>query len=295
MKLACDVNGSTKMIGILGNPLENSILPQLHNTISRMFGFNLIYIPFCVDEDKLGEAILGLRALNVLGFNITKPYKKEVMKYIDDNMRFSFLMGAIDTVKNIDGRLYGYNIDVEGFIRAAKDANLDFKNKIVTIFGAEGEARAIAVKLASNKVSKINIINRTTDEAKNIKSTINDNIEEVVDIYTYNDKKFLDICKESDVLINATSLGMFPDTKKSIICDEKIFKKNQFVYDIVYTPKSSMFLKMAKKKGCKTIDGLGMIFHQGILSYEIWTGYKFNNNEINKIYDLFKQNRFNKG
>ena len=286
MELSLNVNGSTKIIGLLGKSLEHSTLPKLHNIITKIIGLNLIYVPFCVNEDKLGEAISGLKAINVLGFNVTNPYKKEIIKHIDDNMRLSFLMGAVNTVKNIDGRFYGYNTDAEGFIRAAKNHNMDFENKVITIFGAGVAARSIAVKLAYKKASKVNIINRDLNKAKSIKNAINDNIKDIVDVYTYNAKQFFDVCRESDILVNATSVGMFPNINECVVDSEKIFKKNQFVYDIVYNPRNTLFLEMAKRKGCKVMNGFSMLFCQSILSYEIWTGYKFNHNEIDKIYNL---------
>lgn len=288
MNLINDVNGTTKMIGIIGNPLENSILPMLYNTVAKMFGFNLAYIPFCVQEEMLAEAILGLRALNVLGFNITKPYNKEVMKYIDDNMRFSFLMGAINTVKNINGRFYGYNTIGEAFLRVAKENELCLKNKVITIFGTNEDARSIAVKLSNSKVSKINIIYKTTQSADSIKSAINDNIDEIVDVYTYKDKRFFNICRESDVLINTTFGEKLSSVDKNVLYNEKMFKKNQFVYDIINTLDNTFLLDAAKKSGCKIVNGVGMLVYQCILSYEIWTGCKFNKDDIRSIYDLLK-------
>jgi len=210
------------------------------------------------------------------------------MKYIDDNIRMSFLMGAINTVKNIDGRLYGYNTDAQGFVRAAKvKNNIDFKDKKVTILGAGGAARAIAVKLASLKVSELNIVNRRIEKATNIQNTINDNMVKIAKAFTYKDKNFEDVVHQSDVVINATSVGMSPNVNQSVIKDDKVFRKNQYVYDIIYSPSETMFLAQAKKRGAKTDNGLLMLFYQGIASYEIWTGHKFSDDEIKKIYKIF--------
>lgn len=288
MEISELVKGDTKVLALIGNPISHSISPRLHNTISAMLGKNLVYVPFCVEKNNLKEAIDGLKALNVVGFNVTSPYKKEVMKYIDDNSRTSFLMGAVNTVKNIDGRLYGYNTDADGFVRGAKLENdITFKGKRVTILGAGGAARAIAVKLANLKVAEINIINRSIENALSIQSIINDNIEDIVKIYTYKDKEFEDIVHNSHIIINATTVGMNSKAPQSLIKDEKILKKNQYVYDIIYSPSETMLLKMAKNRGCKTQNGLGMLFYQAIASYEIWTGYKFNDDEIKEIYKVF--------
>lgn len=284
------ISGSTKILGLVGDPVEHSVSPQLHNAISKMLGNNLVYLPFRVKNEHLKEAILGLKAINIVGFNVTAPYKKEIMKYIDDNVRVSFLMGAINTVKNIDGRLYGYNTDAEGFVRAAKvKNNMDFGGKKVTILGAGGASRAIAVKLANLKVSELNIINRSVENATNIQNTINDNIGNIAKAFTYDDKNFDEILHQSDVIINATSVGLSPNVNQSLIKDERVFKKNHYVYDIIYSPSETMFLAQAKKRGAKTENGLLMLFYQGIASYEIWTGHKFSDDEIKKIYQIFKR------
>ena len=282
------VNGETKLLALIGNPVSHSISPKLHNTISNLLGKNLVYIPFCVKKDNLKEAIEGLKALNVVGFNITAPYKKEVMKYIDDNGRISFLMGAVNTVKNIDGRLYGYNTDGEGFVRGAKlESGIDFKGKKVTILGAGGAARAIAVKLATLNVSELNIVNRSIENAASIQNVINDNIKDIVKIYTYKDKEYENVINKSNVVINATTLGMASKINESPIKNAKILKKNQYIYDIIYSPRETLFQKQAKNIGCKTQNGLGMLFYQAIASYEIWTGYKFSDNETKDIYEKF--------
>ncbi|MBP5427651.1 MAG: shikimate dehydrogenase [Clostridiales bacterium] len=286
--MSISINGSTKIIGIIGNPLEHSVSPMLHNEISSMLGKNLVYVPFCVEKERLEDAVLGLKSLGVVGFNVTAPYKKDIMKYVDYKTKSSLLMGAVNTVKNVNGRLYGYNTDAEGFVRAFRmNTNRDFKGLVVTIFGAGGAARAIAVKLAHTHVKKINIVNRTKEHADIIRDTINENISSIVETYTNNDK-IEDICQGSDVLINATSVGMLPDTGKCVIKLKNIFNKNQFVYDIIYNPKQTKFLSMAQSCGCSVMNGLGMLFYQAIASYEIWVGYKFNEGELARLYGLLE-------
>lgn len=281
------VNGSTKIVGIIGNPLEHSISPMLHNEISSMLGINMVYVPFCVKKENLEAAVAGLRAIDIVGFNVTAPYKKDIIRYIDDKTRRSLLMGAINTVKNIDGRLYGYNTDAEGFVRAfCTHTKEDFSKKNVTIFGAGGAARAIAVKIANLGASKINIVNRTIDNANIIRDTINDNIGPIVNTYECNARELKDTCHQSDILINATSVGMFPNIDESVVLDKDIFNKNQYVYDIIYNPRQTKFLSMAKSSGCSVMNGLGMLFYQAILSYEIWTGHKFSEGELNTLYNF---------
>lgn len=281
------IDGNTKIVGIIGNPLEHTISPMLHNEISSMLGINMVYVPFCVEKEKLEEAISGLRAIGVVGFNVTAPYKKDIIKYIQDKTKGSLLMGAVNTVKNIEGRLYGYNTDAEGFVRAFYMHTGDkFLKKKVTIFGAGGAARAIAVKLANSGVSKINIVNRTLQNADTICSVVNDNISDIAKAYEYTYEGLVDECRSCDILINATSVGMFPNDDECVIQSKDIFNKNQYVYDIIYNPSKTKFLNMAKDSGCKVMNGLGMLFYQAIIAYEIWTGHKFSDDELKKIYSL---------
>ncbi len=282
------VTGSTKIIGLIGNPVKHTISPQLHNTISKKLGLDIIYLPFKVDQDKLEDAVKGLRAINVIGFNVTMPYKREIMKYIDDNIRETFLMGAINTVKNINGRFYGYNTDGEGFMRAFKqETNADFKNKKVTLIGAGGVARSIAVKIAQEGASKINIMNRTTEKASEIAEIVNGNIKEIVQVYNnQKDKSFNLAFSESEIIINTTSVGMHPDENKSPICDD-YFVKGQIVYDVIYNPKKTNLLINAENKGCITANGLSMLFYQGIYAYEILTGVKISEGILNELSEVF--------
>ena len=141
------VTGTTRLMGVIGNPIEHSISPQLHNTINTLLNVDAVYVPFKVEKDDLENAVKGIKALNLVGVNVTVPYKKEIIKFLDDKTKEALLMGAVNTVKNIDGRLYGYNTDAEGFSRSFKEeAGTGFKGKKVVINGAGGAARAIAVK-----------------------------------------------------------------------------------------------------------------------------------------------------
>ena len=198
------------------------------------------------------------------------------MKYIDENTKEAILMGAVNTVKNIDGRLFGYNTDAEGFARSFKEeSGVGFAGKKVVIIGAGGVARSIAVKLAKKGVEKISLVNRTPLKAVELADVVNENIREVVQVYNFNDKTFMMAFEESDIIINTTSVGMFPDVNNTPVKVKNRFHKNQIVYDVIYNPVKTKFLKDAEKAGAKVINGLGMLFYQGISAYEIWTGVKF--------------------
>lgn len=282
------ISGKTRLIGLIGNPVEHSVSPQLHNTISAFLDVDLVYVPFRVENSDLEDAVLGLKALNLLGFNVTIPYKKDVMKFIDDNTKEALLMGAVNTVKNIDGRLYGYNTDAEGFSRSFKEsAGTGFKDKNVFIIGAGGAARAIAVKIAVEGAKSICIVNRTPEKASDIVQIINNNISKVADYFSSGDPNVRQVFKESDIVINTSSIGMYPDIECSPVIKGCAFNSSQIVYDVIYNPSKTRFLAEAEKKGCKIINGLGMLFYQGIYAYEIWTGVRLPENITKELFTSF--------
>jgi shikimate dehydrogenase len=289
MKIEDRITGKTKLIGVIGNPIEHTISPQLHNTISSFFGVDLLYVPFRVEKDELQNAIKGLKAMNFLGFNITIPFKKEVMKYIDDNTKEALLMGAVNTVKNIDGRFYGYNTDAEGFSRSFKEeVRTGLKNKKVVLLGAGGAARAIAVKAAIEGAASISIINRSQIKSTEISEMVNNNFKRITKSYSYSDPEISGIIRGCDVIINATPVGMYPEYGVSPLEDFDLLTGKQIVFDTIYNPKQTYLLYEASRRGCKTINGLGMLFYQGINSYEIWTGIKIPEEVLKKLFDAFK-------
>lgn len=289
MKIDARVTGQTKLLGIIGNPVEHSISPILHNTLSSILDLDLVYVPLKVEKEDLAIVVKALKSLDFVGFNVTIPYKKDIMKHIDENSIEAILMGAVNTVKKIDGKLYGYNTDGEGFLRSFKEeAKTSFEGKKVVLIGAGGVARPIAVKIASEGAEKISLVNRTKEKAIELAEAVNENVKEIVQVYNFEDKTFKMAVEESDIVINTTSVGMTPDIKSTPISGS-YFNGSQIVYDVIYTPFETKLLKDAKKKGCKTINGLGMLFYQGIKAYEIWTGFKLSEENIEDIYTSFKE------
>lgn len=281
------VTGKTKLLGLIGNPVEHSISPQLHNTLSKMLGIDLMYVPLRVDKENLEILVKALKATDFVGFNVTIPYKREIMKFIDDNTKEAILMGSVNTVKKIEGRLYGYNTDGEGFLRAFKEAaGTGFKGKKVMLIGAGGAARPIAVKIALEGAEKISVVNRTTQKSVELAEVVNENIAEIVQVYNFEDKTLKLAFEESDIIVNTTSVGMNPDLHSSPVGDIGYFD-GQIVYDVIYNPIKTKFLADAESRGCKAYNGLGMLFYQGINAYEIWTGIKLSEDNLKDIYKSF--------
>lgn len=287
MNIDFSVTGKTKLLGLIGNPVEHSISPQLHNSLSKLMGLDLVYVPLRVDKENLEVLVKALKAVDFVGFNVTIPYKRDIMKFIDDNTKEAILMGSVNTVKKLDGRLYGYNTDGEGFLRSFKEAaGVGFKGKKVVMIGAGGAARPIAVKIAMEGAEKISIVNRTTQKSVELAEVVNENIAEIVQVYNFEDKTLKLAFEESDIIINTSSVGMSPDVDKSPVANIDYFN-GQIVYDVVYNPAKTKFLSDAESRGCKAIGGIGMLFYQGINAYEIWTGVKFSEESLKEIYKSF--------
>jgi shikimate dehydrogenase len=290
------VNGKTKLLGVIGRPLSHSISPKLHNTLSDYLGIDAVYVPLAVDEGNLKNAVNGLKALNFAGFNITIPYKSDMVLYVDEISEEAGLIGAVNTVKIINNKLYGYNTDVFGFVNSFKEeAKTDFKNKKVVMIGAGGAAKAIALGVACDGASKIIILNRSLNNAAQIAEIISSNISpykeypQCIECYELNDNEAIEILKQADIVINTTPLGMYPDVNRMPLTNGMEFSSNQIIYDVIYNPKKTRFMDQAEKKGCKIINGLGMLIYQGIKAYEIWMDLVVPDEIVKKIFSEFQK------
>ena len=267
------VDGKTELYGVLGDPIEHTKSPFIHNTLFKQFNINAIYIPIHVNEVCLENAINGLKAQNISGFNVTVPHKKSIIKYLDDISNDALLMGAVNTVKNIQGRLKGYNTDAEGFVRDFKDGlDTNFKDKRVMLFGAGGTARALAVKLASEGIEHLTLVNRTEQNANNITELVKNNYGSIASYILPDSPKLFDEMSQSHIIINTTPAGMSTYLDSTPFDIDYVFDKNQVVYDVVYSPEKTKFLLQAESFGCKTRNGFGMLINQGVSAFEIWTG-----------------------
>lgn len=273
------INWNTSLYCLIGNPIDKSLSPIIHNEIFKILGKNSIYLAFNVEESKLKDVIEGLKAINVEGFNVTIPYKKEIIKYLDDLYPEAKTLGAVNTVKNQNGKLIGFNTDGDGFFETLVDNEIDITDKNVLLLGAGGAAYAIAITLSKKGIGSIHIANRTREKAISLEKEIkkvNPNF-----ITATGDLKLDNINKKAiDIIINATSIGMYPMENLSPI-ELNGFKENIVVYDIVYKPRESKLIKDAKSRGYKTINGISMLLKQAILSQKVW--FDFDETSFEKI------------
>jgi len=245
-----------KRLGVIGNPIKHSLSPQLHKSFYENLDINAQYRKYCVESDKLPEYISYFKANNFLGFNVTVPYKQEIIKYLDYVHPDAEKIKSVNTVKIVDGKLYGYSTDGDGFVMQFKNG---VKDKVVKIIGAGGTTPAIVQSLVNGGVKEISIYNRTFEKAMTIAEAYNN-------VYAYPLNEF-NACA-CDILINTTSsehISGFPpvDNLDGICPDTK-------VYDTNYKPKITKFMQLAADNGCEVHNGLEMLVNQGLKAHKIW-------------------------
>lgn len=264
------VDAHTKVLGIVGTPIEHSKSPQMHAEFAKLTNINCVYTAFNVTKDRLADAICGVRGLGIKGVNITAPHKFDVTEYLDEVSQDAKLFGSVNTVVNRDGKLFGYNTDAEGFYKSILREGIDIVDKDVLIFGAGGATQPIVVLFAMKGAKSVTVINRTEERAIKLR----DYVKSVVG-YDINTKMQL---SHYDVVINTTTAGMEPQIGVLPYEDLSFIDKDTAVVDMIYNPWQTEFLKQAELLGAKTVNGLGMLIYQGILSYELFTDTKLPEN-----------------
>lgn len=277
-----EINGKTKIIGVIGKNIKNSISPLFHNQIILKHSLNFCYLPFQVTETDLSKAIQGIKTLNIRGVNITFPYKEKVIEFLDEAEESARRIGAINTIVNNKGFLTGYNTDVIGFKKSLqKDGKFVVKEKKAVILGAGGAARAVVYALLEEEIEEICIFNRTLEKAKKIKQNLSSFFPKSrISVFHLEGENLKEKIEKAHLLVNATSLGMPPRVDNTPLPDEKLFHPNLLVYDLIYHPARTLFLRQADRSGAKIINGLPMLVYQGIESLYLWTGLRPEGKEV---------------
>ena len=256
-------NAKTKLCGIIGYPVDHSMSPAIHNAAFDKLGLNYAYLAFNVKNDVEG-ALRGMKTLNIRGFSVTMPHKLEVMGYLDEIDPVAQQIGAVNTVVNDDGRLKGYNTDWVGFVRSL-EAHIPIQDKRVVLLGAGGAARAVAFGIKQQS-GKLTILNRAVEieMAESLANEVG---------CPWGALSQLESITEADIVINATLVGMPPMDDKTVI-ETRHLRPEQIVYDVVYNPIETRFLREAKERDCRVIPGYEMLLLQGVAQFELWTGEK---------------------
>ncbi len=264
------ISGKTKICGIIGDPIEHTMSPAMHNAAFQRLELDYWYLPFRVKKEGLGKAIDGMRALDIRGLNVTIPHKVTVIPLLDKVEPLANKIGAVNTIVNDDGVLTGYNTDATGFLEALLAQGVAPAGSRLVILGAGGASRAVTFVLAERGANLI-ILNRSLARAQELVQRVSSVAKNSIEALALNPENLAAVLEKTDVLINTTSVGMNPDIDETPV-PAKLLKPSLVVFDIVYNPPKTRLLRDAESAGAKVIGGLDMLVWQGALAFKLWTG-----------------------
>ena len=278
-----DINGTTRVCGLIGNPVGHSISPVIHNSLAQLMDMNMVYTTFKVEKGDVVTAVNGAYALNILGLNVTVPHKQAVMESLVDIDPLAKAIGAVNTLVRTDKGYKGYNTDILGLERELIDEG-------VVLLGsrAGGAARAIAFLCAKSGAKEIYMLNRTKEKAYDIAKAVNDYFgKECIKPMLISEYDKLEA--DDYVVIQTTSVGLYPNVDDVVIDDEAFYKKVKVGVDIIYNPSETRFMKMCKNAGKPACNGLKMLLYQGVAAYELWNDVSVTKEQADKVYNKMKE------
>jgi shikimate dehydrogenase len=265
------ISGKTGVCGVIGDPVEHSLSPVMHNAAFEELNLDFVYLAFRVRREELREAIIGARSLDLQGLNVTMPHKNAVMRYLDEIDSTARSIGAVNTILNDEGRLMGYNTDGIGALKALEENGITPNGKKLLLLGAGGAGKAIAFH-AAREVEELVILNRTPQKAKKLAEVLRKEFNKKINGDALSTEIMKEELRDADILVNATSVGMHPDIDQSLVPPSSL-RTDLCVMDIIYTPLETKLAKDAKATGAKVVSGIEMLFYQGAASFEIWTNH----------------------
>ncbi len=264
------ITGTTQICGIIGDPIEHTMSPVMHNAAFRQLGIDCVYLPFRVGKEAVGRAIEGVKPLNIRGLNVTIPHKTAVIPYLDGLDPMAERMGAVNTIVNDNGILTGYNTDAAGFMRALKENKIELRGANIVVLGAGGASRGISFLLAENGAD-LTILNRSRERAEDLASQVSTATETDVKALALDEENLSLALEKAYLLVNTTRVGMVPDVNQTPVPAGRL-RPGMAVFDIVYNPVKTRLLADAEAAGARTIGGLEMLVWQGALAFTLWTG-----------------------
>jgi len=280
---------NTQVLGLLGHPIKHTYSPFIHNLAIDMLGLDYIYLPFDVPQASLRNALKGMVAFGIKGLNVTIPHKETMVGYVNSLSEEASIIGSVNTIVNEMGKLIGYNTDVNGVIETLNPFKEEIANNEVTVVGAGGACRAVIYSLIRYfKPSQINIVNRTEQRADSLKNYFSEKMKyENFRTFELFPPDLVEVFRNSKLIVNATSVGMFPEIEDTIINLSNAFVKDQIVFDLVYNPPQTQLLKIAAGEGATVLNGINMLVHQGAKAFELWTGEKMPIDKISQALTLY--------
>lgn len=283
-----EIDGRTRICGLMANPVEHTMSPLIHNTLAQRMGINMAYVPFKPQRDGLAAAVRGAYELNILGMNVSVPYKAQVMDSLSAFDPMAESIGAVNTLVRIDGGYKGYNTDIMGLKRAMLLEGVPIKGRKVIILGAGGASKAITHLCVSEGAKRVWILNRTCKNAEVLAGQVNACFKtDCVTALALGD--YSSLPNEKYLVIQTTNVGMHPDTDRAVIDDPAFYELADTAYDLIYTPFTTKFMKHAADCGAKTYNGLRMLLYQGVCAFELWNRVAVPEELSEEIYRLLKK------
>lgn len=312
-----EIDAKTKVCGLIGYPVGHSVSPLIHNNLAEIYGQNLAYVPLPVAPGRLGDAVKGADAFGFLGMNVTVPYKSEVIPYLKEIDPIAKRTGAVNTLLRVDGGYKGYNTDMPGLSRAMRADGVFVEGEEVLLLGAGGVARAAAFLLLEEGAGSVTILNRSPGRAQALADELNRAAKEMAlaadregvltvapeNMTEMSEKTLphsafaralplsgyreLDASKKY-IVIQATGVGMYPESGRAAIEDEAFYRMVKIGYDIIFNPLNTRFMQLVKASGGRAFHGLKMLLYQGIIAYELWNGVKVSEEAARDIYRKMK-------
>ena len=260
----------SELVGAFGCPIDENPTGVMEEAAFAAKGLDYRYLTVKVEKDNLADAMKAVKAFNMKGINITIPHKVKVLEYLDELSQAASIIGAVNMIVNKDGKLYGENTDGKGYLKSLTDAGISPKGKVITVLGAGGAARAISVECALAGAQKIYIANIVQEQGEELVELLKEKTGAEAEFIMWDEK--IKVPEDTQILSNATSVGLVPNTDQKPDIDYNTVKAEMVVTDVIFNDPHSLFLQEAEKRGAKTINGLGMLVNQGALNFTMWTG-----------------------
>lgn len=263
-----EINGKTRLCGLIGNPVEHTLSPVIHNFLAERMGHNLVYLPFYVEKD-IKRAVDGASALNILGMNVTVPYKNAVMPFLAKLDENAERIGSVNTLVRTKEGFMGYNTDYLGLSRTMREEGIEISGRKIAVIGAGGAAMSAAYLCAKGKAEVVYILNRTREKAEAIAASVRKAFPQA-DMIPLELQDYRQLEDEDYIAIQTTSVGLYPHCEEAVIEDSSFYRRIKQAVDIIYNPFETRFMKLVKEHGGTACNGLKMLLYQGVSAYELW-------------------------
>ena len=264
-----ELNFLSELTGSFAKPARENPTVAMIEAAYRHHGLDWRYVNCEVAPKDLGDAVRGARAMGFAGFNLSIPHKVAVIEHLDGLGESAAIMGAVNCVVRRDGKFIGENTDGKGFLKSLREA-VDPAGKSIVMFGAGGAARAIGVELALAGAMTITVVNRSEDRGRDLVRLLNDKTPATAEFVLWNAE--YGVPPESDVVVNATSIGLYPDVDAKLALNTETLRPEMVVADVIASPPLTYFIRDARGRGCTVLDGVGMLVNQGVIGFKYWTG-----------------------